>query len=128
MAEEKVAYHDLVKQIVDEMVPEEGGPVLPEDALIKWTSVLREHREAKTIAQHLVALGVRFLREKAVRTGRQLALLAVSAADADWVREALEQAGLPSGEAKKIVDEAGGVAAKTVDGLEPPKAGGPKRG
>ena len=128
MAEEKVPYHDLVKQIIDDMVPEEGGPTLPEEAFVRWASVLREHREAKTVAQHLVALGVRFLREQAVRTGRQLALLAVSAADADWVREALEKAGLQSAEVKKLVGEAAGAVSKTVAGLEPPKAGGPKRG
>ena len=128
MAEDKVRFHDLVAQIVDEMRAEEGGPVLPDDAFTKWTSLLREADDSMTIAAQLVVLAIRFGREGADRTAKQLTLLAVNAADAQWVREALEQSGMESGEAKKLVDEAAGVAAKTVSGLEPPRSGGPKRG
>jgi hypothetical protein len=128
MADERVPYHDLVKQLLDDMEPEEGGAMLPDDAFTKWAAVLREHRQAQTLAEQLVGLGIRFLRLGALRSARQFAVLAVAATDAEWVREALEQGGAASEDAMKLVDQAGGVAAKTLDGLEPPKAGGPKRG
>ena len=120
-------FHPLIDAMLSDFEAREGGPVLSDQNLRKWRKSLKSEPEARQrLAEELVILAVRFARASARPSMMQVVVLAALLIGDMETQTLLEQSGLATDDARRLVREARGAADPLAKGLTPRAPGGLK--